>query len=105
VLSPSKAPDGETRYDEGETAMSMSMILAREARTLSPRTTSQPTPVAPARTRTRSLARWAGPAIVILALLLAAIMPLALPALTSPQSERVVVVDRNPDAPGGAADH
>jgi hypothetical protein len=41
---------------------------------------------------------------VILALLLAAIMPLALPTLTSPQSERVVVVDRNPDAPGGAAD-
>ena len=102
MLSPSKAPDGETRYDEGETAMSMSMILAREARTLSPRTTSQPTPVAPA--RTRSQAHWAGPAIVILALLLAAIMPLALPTLTSPQSERVVVVGRNPDAPGGAAD-
>jgi hypothetical protein len=99
VLSPSKAPDGETRYDEGETAMSMSMILARESRT-----TSLPTPVAPARTRASELAHWAGPALVIIALLLAVAVPvtLALPTLTAPQSERVVIVDRNPDGLGGA---
>jgi hypothetical protein len=80
--------------------MSMSMILAREARTIRPRTTSQPTPVAPARTR-RTLARWAGPVLAIIALLLAAVMPLALPTLTAPQSERVVVVDRGPGGLGG----
>jgi hypothetical protein len=83
--------------------MSMSMILAREARTISPRTTSKPTPVSPAHTRGANLIGWTGPVLVIIALLLAAVMPLALPTLTSPQSERVVVVDRNPGGLGGTA--
>jgi|tagenome__1003787_1003787.scaffolds.fasta_scaffold20645065_2 hypothetical protein len=80
--------------------MSMSMILARETRT-----TSLPSPVVPARTRTSELAHWAGPALVIIALLLAVVVPvtLAMPTLTAPPSEQVVRIDRAPAGLGGAA--
>jgi hypothetical protein len=81
------------------------MILARESRAVLPAPVAVPLPPAPAGPgRVTELREWAAPVLLVIALLLAVAVPLtlALPSLTAPTAERVIVIDGSAaTVPGG----